>query len=113
MYKSHLHGCTSPWLQVAHTLTLFYKDEETTPPQEATPLPDKGHEEPNPNQPTDIASVLDAVSKSVETALHNLLINDTHLSLPKCSPQRRRKEDTAVELEKQIESSKDRSFILV
>lgn len=94
-------------------LTLFYKDEEATRPQEATPLSDKGREEPNPNQPTDIASVIDAVSKSVETALRNLLVSDAHLSLPKRSPQRRRKEDTEVELEKQIESSKDRGFILV
>ena len=57
-----------------------------SPAQEPNPLSDQGHKEPNLNQPTDISSVIDAVSKSVETALHNMLVNGSPLSMPNRSP---------------------------
>ena len=81
--------------------------------EEPTPLSDQNHRESLLDQPTaNINSMIDAVSKSVEDAIRNILVNGS-LSLPKRNPQRRRIENEEVELQKQVELSQDRSFILV
>lgn len=84
----------------------------THPSQEPTPLSDQDRRESLLGQPANISSVIDAVSKSVEGAIRNILANGS-LSLPKRNPRRRKIENEEVELQKQVELGEDRSFILV
>ena len=58
----------------------------THPSQEPTPLSDRDRRESLLGQPANISSVIDAVSKSVEGAIRNILANGS-LSLPKRNPR--------------------------
>ena len=76
--------------------------------------PDEEQEQSNMT-PSYISAVVEAVTKGVEAALRNAVVNGSPFASPnsKCTPRRRKIENEEVQNEKSTEPREHRDFVLV